>query len=116
MKTAVAVEKAGTEALESAGVARWIPRRVEETTTVRHRQETRGRPGANTRCRRIKTIGRRICFHALDHLLPRSRRRPATDACSDGCWLLITYDRNLTAAEVLAIYCTSPTSSAGTTC
>ena len=97
MKTVVAVEKAAAEAIESAAATRWVAFSVEETTTVRHRQETRGRPGANTRYRRIETVTRRIRFHVRDDVV-------ADDACSDGCWPLITCDRHLSAAEVLAVY------------
>jgi len=97
MKSVVAVEKAAAEAVESAGATRWVAHSVEETTSVRHRQETRGRPGANTRYRRIETITRRIRFSVRDDVV-------ANDACSDGCWPLITCDRHLSAAEVLAIY------------
>jgi hypothetical protein len=49
LKTVVAIEAAATEAVKSAGASRWVTFTVEETINVRHRQETRGRPGANTR-------------------------------------------------------------------
>lgn len=97
MKTVVAAEKAAAEAIESAGATRWVAFSVEKTTTVRHRQETRGRPGANTRYRRIETTKHRIRFSVRDAVV-------ADDACSDGCWPLITCDRELSAAEVLAVY------------
>ena len=40
----------------------------------------------------------------------------AYDAVSDGCWPLIADDEDMTGAEVLAAYRSSPTSSAATTC
>jgi transposase len=97
MKTAVAVENAAREAIESAGGTRWVGFSVEEITTVRHRQETRGRPGAKTRYRRIEKTTHRIRFSVRDDVV-------AADACSDGCWPLITCDHELSAAEVLLAY------------
>ena len=51
LKTRVAVEEAAGEAVGSIGATRWVGFSVEEYQEVRHRQETRGRPGANTRYR-----------------------------------------------------------------
>jgi transposase len=97
LKTVVAIEAAATEAVKSAGASRWVTFTVEETINVRHRQETRGRPGANTRYRRIETTRHRIRFDVRDDVI-------ADDACSDGCWPLITCDRDLSAGEVLKAY------------
>jgi transposase len=97
MKSAVAAHTAAQEAIESAGATRWVAFSVEEVTTVRHRQETRGRPGANTRYRRIETTKHRIHFSVRDDVV-------ADDACSDGCWPLITCDRDLSATELLVAY------------
>jgi hypothetical protein len=55
------------------------------------------RPGANTRYRRIETTRHRIRFDVRDDVI-------ADDACSDGCWPLITCDRDLSAGEVLKAY------------
>lgn len=96
MKTVVAVEKAVTGALQSAGPTRWIACSIEETTTVRHRQETRGRPGANIRYRPIETTGRRISFRVRDNIV-------AADAYADDCWPLITCDHYFSAVEILTI-------------
>ncbi|MDA8037842.1 MAG: hypothetical protein M0Z69_01525 [Actinomycetota bacterium] len=68
---------------------------------MRHRQETRGRPGANTRYRRIETIRHRLRFDVREDLV-------ASDACSDGCWPLITSERDLTCAQVLIAYKCQP--------
>jgi transposase len=97
MKTAVAIEQEATKVLEGSGAARWVTFTIEETTEVRHRQETRGRPGANTRYRKIETTKHRIRFSVNEDVV-------ADDACSDGCWPLITCDRNLTGAEVVEVY------------
>lgn len=97
MKDAVAIQQAATKALAETGSARWVTFEIETSIEVRHRQETRGRPGANTRYRRIETTRHRLRFGVNDQLV-------ADDACSDGCWPLITCDRDLTGAEVLKIY------------
>ena len=97
MKTVAVIERAAADALAEAGATRWVAFSVEEVTEVRHRQETRGRPGANTRYRRIETIRHRLHFDVREDLV-------ATDACSDGCWPLITSERDLTCAQVLLAY------------
>ena len=96
-KTILAVETAAREALEHAGAARWVSFSVEEIAEVRHRQESRGRPGANTRYRRLTRVHRQVRFSIADDVV-------ATDARSDGCWPLITNDRELSGAELLIIY------------
>ena len=97
MKTDAVIERAAADALAEAGATRWVTFRVEQITQVRHRQETRGRPGANTRYRRIQTTRHRLRFEVREDVV-------ATDACSDGCWPLITSERDLTAAQVLVAY------------
>lgn len=97
MKTVLAVETAAREALERAGAQRWVTFSVEETTEVRHRQESRGRPGANTRYRRLTRIRHQVRFSVAADVV-------AQDACSDGCWPLITNDRALLGAELLVVY------------
>lgn len=97
MKTTVAIEHEATKVLEVAGATRWVTFEIEETTEVRHRQETRGRPGANTRYRKIETTKHRLRFNVNDNIV-------ANDASSDGCWPLITCEPNLTGAEVLEVY------------
>lgn len=97
MRTTVAVEAAATDALDSAGAARWVTFEVTETATETHRQEKRGRPGANTRYRKITRTHHRVTWHVNEELVAR-------DAASDGCFPLITNDRTMTPAEVLAAY------------
>lgn len=97
MKTTTAVETAAREALERANATRWVTVNVEETTEVRHRQESRGRPGANTRYRRLTRTRHQLRFSVAADVV-------AADASSDGCWPLITNDRQLAGAELLTIY------------
>jgi transposase len=97
MKTIVAVEAAATAALERSGAARWIGFEVLETTEETHRQEKRGRPGANTRYRKIIRTHHRVAWTVREDVVAR-------DAASDGCFPLITNDTAMTPAEVLAAY------------
>lgn len=97
MKTAVAVEQAATDALKRAGATRWISATVTEHVSERFRQETRGRAGPNTRYRRITRTHHRIAVTVDEHQVAR-------DAASDGMFPLISNDRDLPDAEVLAAY------------
>jgi transposase len=97
LKTTVSVEKAAGEAVDSAGATRWVGFRVEEYEQVRHRQETRGRPGTNTRYRQITRTKHRIHFDVREDVI-------WADARSDGCWPLITNERDTDPADVLAAY------------
>ena len=97
MKTIVAIENEARRLLDRAGATRWVTFRIDETIDVRHRQETRGRPGANTRYRKIETTRHTISFSVNEDVV-------ADDACSDGCWPLVTNDRILTGSQVLKAY------------
>jgi len=97
IKTTAAVGQAATTALEQAGATRWIGFTVTEQVTETLRQEKRGRPGANTRYRKITRTHHRVAFTVREDLVDR-------DAASDGCWPLIGNDRDLTDAELLAAY------------
>jgi len=96
-KTRVALEHAATAALTDAHAGRWVTAVVSETVDTTYKQERAGRPGPATRYREIATS--RFALRAdiaLNHV--------AYDAASDGCFPLITNDRNLTGAQVLAAY------------
>lgn len=97
LKTAVAVAEAANEAVASIGAARWVGFRVEEYQEVRHRQETRGRPGANTRYRQITRTKHRIHFDVHEDVI-------WADARSDGCWPLVTNEKDTDPADILAAY------------
>ena len=97
MRTLVAVETAATAALDAAGAGRWITFTVTEHTEETHRQEKRGRPGANTRYRKITRTHHRVAWQVNEDIVAR-------DAASDGCFPLITNDNAMTPAEVLAAY------------
>ncbi len=97
IKSVVAVEAAATTALDHAGAARWVSFTVTETTDETFRQEKRGRPGTNTRYRRLTRTHHRVAWHVNEDVVAR-------DAASDGCFPLITNDKAMTAAEALAAY------------
>jgi hypothetical protein len=97
LKTKVAAEEAARASLSKAGAARWVGFSVTESTVSDFRQESRGRPGANSRYRRIdKTVFAIVAEVLADQV--------TYDAVTDGCFPLITCDRAMTPAEVLAAY------------
>lgn len=96
-KTRVAVEQATTAVLNDVHAQRWVTFTVTETITKTYKQERAGRPGPATNYREILTS--RFTVQA-DIVLDRV----AYDAASDGCFPLISNDRDLTDAEVLAAY------------
>ena len=96
-KTRVAVEQAATTAVTGAHAERWVTFTATETISKEYKQERAGRPGAATRYREILTS--RFSVHAdiaLDHV--------AYDAASDGCFPLISNDRDLSDAQILGAY------------
>jgi len=97
MKTTAAVEAAAAAALDQIGAARWIHCTVEAHTAERFRQEKRGRPGNDTRYRRITRTQHRIGFTVDENQIAR-------DAACDGCFPLISNDPTMTGAELLAAY------------
>lgn len=97
IKTVVAVEAAAVAALEGAGATRWIGFHVTETIEESFRQETRGRPGSNTRYRKLVRTHHRVAWQVREDVVAR-------DAASDGCFPLITNDTNMAPTQVLAAY------------
>lgn len=97
LRSKVAIATEADEVLEECGAARWVSYEIEEVTEVRHRQESRGRPGKSTRYRRIEKVRHRLHFSVRDDLV-------AHDAASDGCWPLVTNVRDVEAEELLVAY------------
>lgn len=97
LTTRAQVEEALSEVLAAAGAARFIDATVTETTEVSHRQARRGRPGKNTDYRRIETTRFSVTATIRDDVV-------RNEAASDGCWPLVTNDRDLSAAELFASY------------
>lgn len=97
LRTKVSVEEAATAALKDAGALRFVRVAVSEETQSSFSQERRGRPGPETRYRRReKTV-----FHVRAEL---DAEAISYDSRCDGLFPLITNDRAMTPAEVLAAY------------
>lgn len=97
IKTRVAAEEAAEAALASAGAKRWIGYEITESVAEGFRQEKRGRPGPDTRYRKTAKTIFTLTF-TIDH------DKVAYDAATDGCFPLVSNDRELTDAELLAAY------------
>jgi transposase len=96
-KTLPAVHEAAQAALGSAGAERWIAYEIAETTQENFHQEKRGRPGPQTRYRKTEKTTFKLTFHI-------DEEKVAYDAATDGCFPLVSNDRELSDPELLAAY------------
>jgi transposase len=96
-KTRVTVQEAAAAALAEAGADRWVSVTVSETTSISYKQARAGRPGPKTDYREVTKTR-----YTVSHDIGLEQIR--YDAASDGCFPLITNDRQLSDAEVLAAY------------
>ena len=97
IKTLAAAHDAAQAALAATGAARWIGYDIQQTVVEGFRQEKRGRPGKDTRYRKTeKTIFTLTFTVDADNV--------AYDAATDGQFPLISNDRELPDAELLAAY------------
>ena len=97
LHTAAAVHAAAAGAIAAADATRWVRYTVREATQVSYRQAGRGRPGPGTAYRRIEKKAFQVTCEV-------DAAQLAYDAVSDGCWPLITNDKDLAAAQVLGAY------------
>lgn len=97
IKTHAAAEQAAATALADTNSARWIEVTVTDTLEESFRQENRGRPNTGTRYRRTTRTRHNLTWTTRDDVI-------AHDAASDGCFPLITNDRDLTDKDVLLAY------------
>jgi transposase len=97
LRKRVAVEEAARGALAAAKAERWIGFEVTERSVESFRQEKSGRPGKDTRYRKVTKTRFGLSFRV-------DEERVAYDAKTDGCFPLVTNDRELADAEVLAAY------------
>jgi transposase len=97
LKTRAAVEQAVAKTLADTGSTRWVEVTLTETVEEGFRQEKRGRPGTDTRYRRTTRTRYSIQWRSRDDLI-------AYDAASDGCFPLVTNDRQLPDNEALVAY------------
>jgi transposase len=96
-KTRAAVAQAATTALAQARADRWVTFTIGQTTTKTYKQAGPGRPSTATNYREVLTT----CYTLTADI---DLERIAYDAASDGCFPLITCDRDLDDAGVLAAY------------
>jgi transposase len=96
-KTRVAVEQAAQAALAQTHAQCWLIYEIQETIQESFRQETRGRPGNQTRYRKTEKTSFTLSFRV-------DEEKVAYDAATDGCFPLVSNDRELTDAELLAAY------------
>jgi len=97
LRDRVSIEQAAAAAVTGAQAERWITFTVTETTEETVRQEKRGRPGKDTRYRKIT----RTHWHVEATVDPA---KVAYDAASDGCFPLISNDHDLTDPALLGAY------------
>jgi hypothetical protein len=100
LRTAASVTDAARELVSGAGASRWVRAVVSDSVDVEHRQEGRGRPGKDTRYRRIE-------HHRFGVTCEVDAAAVAYDAASDGCFPFITNDE-ASAVELLRIYKNQP--------
>ena len=100
LKSKAAVEDAAGVILKETGAARWVQAAVIDTVDYEHRQEQRGRPGENTRYRRIER-------HRFSVSFATDVEAVACDAASDGCFPFVTNEEQ-PPAELLRIYKAQP--------
>jgi len=93
----VAVEEAAGAILAGLQAERHVHFTVSETVEERFRQERRGRPGKDTRYRKLTKTR-----FGLDVAVDADAVR--YDAASDGCFPLVTNDRAISHAETLKAY------------
>jgi hypothetical protein len=95
--TSIAAHDAAREILDHSGTEDYVTFTVTMSTEERFRQDKRGRPGKDTRFRKITTTR----FQVTARVDADAVRR---DAASDGCFPLISNDHQLTDSEILIAY------------
>lgn len=101
LKERIAVEDAAKAAIAGAGATRWVRFEVKDEMHYVHRQEHRGRPGPNTRYRRLER-------HSFSLSWSTDAAAVTYDAASDGCFPMVTCDTEMSDAELLAVYKRQP--------
>jgi transposase len=101
LKDERSVEAAAKAAIEAAGASRWVSAAVTTRTIVSHKQQKRGRPGPATVYVRVEEQRYVVAAVIADEVV-------RDDACFDGCWPLVTNDKNMSEAELFAAYKRQP--------
>jgi transposase len=94
LKDERSVVAAANAAIEDARATRWVSAKVSTTTVVSHRQQRRGRPGPNTVYLRVEESAFSVTCQIADEVV-------RDDACFDGCWPMMTNDREMSEVELL---------------
>jgi len=100
LRTQAAVEEAVAAIVKETGAGQWVRVAVTDTIDYEHRQERRGRPGNDTRYRRIE-------HHRFSVSAAIDAEAVAYDAASDGCFPFVT-NETAPRAELLRIYKVQP--------
>jgi transposase len=100
LRTQASIEEAAAAIVKETGTARWVKVTVTDTVDYEHRQERRGRPGKDTRYRRVE-------HHRFSVSFVTDAEAVAHDAASDGCFPFIT-NGTVPPAELLRIYKVQP--------
>lgn len=103
LESNVAIAQEADEALKECGATRWVSYEIGEITEVRHHYEARGRPGKNTRYRRVEKVPQRLHFSVCVCVCARNSS-PTTRSIAR---LLAARDqrvRPLDAGELLVAY------------
>ncbi len=101
LKNIEAVEDAAQRVLNAAHAARWVQFSVTDEVTLDYRQEHRGRPGKDTRYKKVES-------HRFSLDFSTNAEAVSFDAASDGCFPMVSNDTEMTAAEMLAAYKRQP--------
>lgn len=96
-KTKVAVEDAARGVLEATETTRYFEISVREQRDRTYRQDHPGAAGPATRFRGTTRTSYTLTWRVRTHVVK-------ADAASDGCFPLVTNDRNISPAEALAAY------------
>lgn len=96
IKTRASLDDALAAILKETGAARFLHPVVADDVTYEHRQDKRGRPGKDTRYRRV-------AHHRFSVTYEVDQGVVAVDSACDGCFPFITNDTR-PAAELLRIY------------
>jgi transposase len=96
-KTKVAVEDAARSVLDATETTRYFETSVREQRDRTYRQDHPGAAGPTTRFRGTTRTSFTLTWRVRTHVVK-------ADAASDGCFPLVTNDRNISPAEALAAY------------
>jgi transposase len=96
-KTRVAALEAAKAVLEANGTAEFFDLFVNEIRDKSYTASHGGSPGPKTTFRQSRSTRFRLTFKLRSHVVKRV-------AASDGCWPLITNDKDLSPKEILAAY------------